>query len=137
MAAALSNKRRGTLAWGRSRGGRQGRGGSCLGGAGSGGSCAGQGFRLYFYERSRQPRSCGNRTPGELDRWSHRAQVKTSAGRVPPSADRALEASGQNPESRGPQRGSAHRAAVCVLRIRGDCLGTVTWHCGGPEVQLV
>lgn len=67
---------------GRSRGGRQGRGGSCLGGAGSGGSCAGQGFRLYFYERSRQLRSCGNRTPGGLDRGSHRAKVRRRLGEL-------------------------------------------------------
>ena len=111
---------------------RQGRGGSCLGGAGSGGSCAGQGFRLHFHERRRQPRSFGNPARGKPGRGSQPRAGKATARRAPLSRDRSHDPSGQIPEPRGPRRGSAHRAAACA----SDPPGPVTWRRGDPEGRL-
>lgn len=113
-----------SIAWGRSRGGRQGRGGSCLGGAGSGGSCAGQGFRLYFYERSQQLRSCGYRTSGGLDRWSQQAKVRPRLGKlhqtgIAPWRRRARTPSPRSPAWFGPSRRSL--SAPDPWGLFGDC----------------
>lgn len=117
---------------GRGRNGRQGRGGSCLGGAGSGGSCTGQGFRLHFHERRRQPRSCRNRAGSKRGRGSQPRAGKATAERTPLSRDRARYPSGQTPEPRSPRRGSAHRAAACAC----DPPGPVTWRRRGPQGRL-
>lgn len=116
---------------GRGRSRRQGRGGSCLGGAGSGGSCTGQGFRLHFHERRRQPRSCRNRAGGKLARGQPRAG-KATVERTPLRRDRGRYPSRQTPEPRGPRRGSAHRADACA----SDSPGPVTWRRRGPQGRL-
>lgn len=95
-----------------------------MGGAGSGGSCPGQGFRLHFHERRRQPRSCRNRTGTELGSCS---QPRRGKAAIAPRIHRAKPLSPAVLVVARP---------IAPLPARPDSPGPVTWRRGGPKGQL-